>query len=72
MCYFRVWDGLRRVARTTSKDFLPWTPATLMRQVHDDGVRLHSDRAGAEVFANDGVCYTPLLKFEVREPVSFL
>jgi len=37
LCYFRVWDGLRRIARSTSADFRTWTPAVLMRQVHDDG-----------------------------------
>lgn len=37
VCYFRVWDGLRRIARSTSTDFRAWTPAVLMRQVHDDG-----------------------------------
>jgi hypothetical protein len=37
VCYFRVWDGLRRIARSTSSDFRQWTPAVLMQQVHDDG-----------------------------------
>lgn len=37
VCYFRVWDGLRRIARSTSSDFVHWSPAVLMRQVHDDG-----------------------------------
>ncbi len=37
ICYFRVWDGLRRIARSTSLDFRKWTPAVLMQQVHDDG-----------------------------------
>ena len=37
VCYFRIWDGIRRIARTTSKDFRSWTPAVLMRQLHDDG-----------------------------------
>jgi hypothetical protein len=37
VCYFRVWDGLRRIARTTSKDFVTWTDAVLMQQLHDDG-----------------------------------
>ena len=37
VCYFRVWDGLRRIARSTSSDFRKWTPAVLMQQVHDDG-----------------------------------
>lgn len=39
VCYFRVWDGLRKIARTTSRNFLDWTPAVMMRQLHDDGVR---------------------------------
>jgi pimeloyl-ACP methyl ester carboxylesterase len=41
VCYFRVWDGLRRIARTTSPDFREWTPAVLMGQIHDseDGPR---------------------------------
>lgn len=38
VCYFRVWDGLRRIARTTSPDFVTWAPAVLMRQMHEDGV----------------------------------
>lgn len=38
ICYFRVWDGVRRVARSTSSDFHSWTPAVLMEQRHDDGV----------------------------------
>ncbi|MFN0052677.1 MAG: hypothetical protein ACKV0T_10835 [Planctomycetales bacterium] len=38
VCYFRVWDGLRRVARSTSADFRTWSPAVLMEQRHDDGV----------------------------------
>lgn len=37
VCYFRVWDGLRRIARSTSTDFRTWSPAVLMEQVHDDG-----------------------------------
>ena len=37
VCYFRVWDGLRRIARTTSPDFQSWSPAVLMEQVHDEG-----------------------------------
>ena len=38
VCYFRVWDGLRRIARSTSSDFVKWSPAVLMQQIHDDGV----------------------------------
>ncbi len=38
VCYFRVWDGLRRIARSTSPDFHTWSPAVLMQQVHDDGL----------------------------------
>ena len=31
VCYFRVFkDGFRRIARTTSSDFLDWTPMELM------------------------------------------
>ena len=37
VCYFRVWDGLRRIARSTSPDFKKWSPAVLMQQIHDDG-----------------------------------
>jgi hypothetical protein len=37
LCYFRVWDGIRRIARSTSSDFLTWTPAIMMEQPHDDG-----------------------------------
>ena len=38
VCYFRVWDGLRRIARSTSNDFRTWSQAVMMKQVHDDGV----------------------------------
>lgn len=38
LCYFRVWDGIRRIARSTSKDFRSWTPAVMMEQRHDDGI----------------------------------
>lgn len=37
VCYFRVWDGLRRIARSTSNDFATWTPAVLMQTIHDEG-----------------------------------
>lgn len=37
VCYFRVWDGLRRIARSTSPDFKKWSPAVLMQQIHDNG-----------------------------------
>lgn len=37
VCYFRVWDGLRRIARSTSANFQTWTPAVMMKQMHDDG-----------------------------------
>ncbi|WP_237729292.1 hypothetical protein [Schlesneria paludicola] len=37
VCYFRVWDGLRRIARSTSPDFVNWAPAEMMEQQHDDG-----------------------------------
>ena len=31
LCYFRVFEkGIRRIARTTSKDFLTWTPPVMM------------------------------------------
>ena len=46
VCYFRVWDGMRRIARTTSTDFRSWTPAVLMRQLHDDGI--HGRRPAPE------------------------
>ena len=32
VCYFRSWTGgVRRISRTTSKDFLEWTPPVLMQ-----------------------------------------
>jgi hypothetical protein len=37
VCYFRVWDGVRRIARSTSQDFVAWSPAEMMEQQHDDG-----------------------------------
>ncbi len=37
VCYFRVFkDGIRRIARTTSDDYLRWTPPDLMEYRHDD------------------------------------
>ncbi|MFO0810928.1 MAG: hypothetical protein U0746_20045 [Gemmataceae bacterium] len=38
VCYFRVFqDNIRRIARTTSQDFLTWTPPVLMEYRHPDG-----------------------------------
>lgn len=48
VCYFRVWDGLRRIARTTSPDFVNWSPAVMMQQRHDDGSGNDSQPAPAE------------------------
>lgn len=48
VCYFRVWDGLRRIARTTSPDFVTWSPAVMMQQRHDDGSGNESQPAPAE------------------------
>jgi hypothetical protein len=30
VCYFRVWDGVRRIARTVSPDFRTWSPPVLL------------------------------------------
>lgn len=46
VCYFRIWDGIRRIARSTSQDFRHWTPAVLMEHMHDDGV--HGPRPAPE------------------------
>ncbi len=35
VCYFRVWEGVRRIARTESSDFLNWTDPVLMSQMTD-------------------------------------
>ena len=36
VCYFRVFvDKIRRISRTTSKDFLTWTPPVLMTYTDD-------------------------------------
>jgi len=38
VCYFRVFnEGIRRIARTTSRDFLAWTPPELMEYRHGSG-----------------------------------
>lgn len=38
LCYFRVFeDGIRRIARTTSPDFLTWSPPVLMEYRHPSG-----------------------------------
>jgi hypothetical protein len=37
VCFFRVFkDGIRRIARTTSRDFLTWSPPVLMEYRHGD------------------------------------
>lgn len=35
LCYFRVWDGLRRIARVESVDFRTWTQPVLMTYATD-------------------------------------
>ncbi len=35
VCYFRVWEGVRRIARTESNDFLTWSDPILMNQMTD-------------------------------------
>ncbi|MGQ9575274.1 MAG: hypothetical protein ACUVUC_08150 [Thermoguttaceae bacterium] len=38
VCYFRTWlGGVRRISRTTSTDFLHWTPPVLMEYRHRGG-----------------------------------
>jgi hypothetical protein len=37
VCYFRVWDGVRRIARADSDDFLHWSDPVLMDYRHGDG-----------------------------------
>lgn len=34
--YFRVFGDIRRIGRTTSKDFVNWSPAEMMEYRHDD------------------------------------
>ncbi|MEI2722037.1 MAG: hypothetical protein V9H26_00385 [Verrucomicrobiota bacterium] len=33
VCYFRVWEGVRRIARTESTDFVNWSDPVLMSQM---------------------------------------
>jgi hypothetical protein len=35
VCYFRVWEGVRRIARTESSDFVTWSDPVLMSQMTD-------------------------------------
>ena len=35
LCYFRVWEGVRRIARTESSDFVNWSDPVLMSQMTD-------------------------------------
>ncbi len=35
VCYFRVWEGVRRIARTESSDFVTWADPVLMSQMTD-------------------------------------
>jgi hypothetical protein len=35
VCYFRVWEGVRRIGRTESSDFVTWSEPVLMSQVTD-------------------------------------
>jgi hypothetical protein len=51
VCYFRVWDGLRRIARSTSNDFRTWSQAVMMKQVHDDGVAV-TDAPAENLYTN--------------------
>ena len=51
VCYFRVWDGLRRIARSTSDDFRTWSTAVMMKQVHDDGVTV-TDAPAEHLYTN--------------------
>lgn len=52
VCYFRVWDGLRKIARSTSSDFRVWSDAVLMRQVHDDGHSGPRDAPAEHLYTN--------------------
>lgn len=33
LCYFRIWEGVRRIGRTESSDFVTWSDPVLMRQM---------------------------------------
>lgn len=79
VCYFRVWDGLRRIARSTSTDFRTWTPAVLMQQVHDDGVHGSQPAPAEHLYTNQTSPYfraphlyvaTAARFFEGRQVVS--
>jgi hypothetical protein len=35
VCYFRVWEGVRRIGRTESRDFVNWSDPVLMSQMTD-------------------------------------
>ncbi len=35
VCYFRVWEGVRRIGRTESSDFVNWSDPGLMSQMTD-------------------------------------
>lgn len=35
VCYFRVWEGVRRIGRTESSDFINWSDPVLMTYVTD-------------------------------------
>ena len=35
VCYFRVWDGVRRIARCESADFMHWSDPVLMSYITD-------------------------------------
>ncbi|MBC7967089.1 MAG: hypothetical protein H7Z17_14330 [Fuerstia sp.] len=36
VCYFRVWDGVRRIARCESADFVHWNDPVLMSYITDN------------------------------------
>lgn len=57
VCYFRVWDGVRRVAKTTSRDFRQWTPAVLMQTVHDDGQSGPQPAPDEQIYTNQSFPY---------------
>jgi pimeloyl-ACP methyl ester carboxylesterase len=71
VCYFRLWDGVRRIARTTSPDFRHWSASQLMQQVHDDGVHGPQPAPQEHLYTNQTTPYFRAPQIYVALPARF-
>ncbi len=71
VCYFRVGDRFRRIARSTSPDFRSWTPAVLMRQIHDDGIHGPQPVPDEHLYTNQTSPYFRAPHLYIATPARF-